>query len=132
MKGRELGGLASFGSVHAVPGSTRARSILAVQRAISFRFSGKDADCPSPAMEEIVRYCVAAVLLIALHGAASADEAPVSPPAADPAVEMACEATGEPVCGYDGAGERVTYANLCRAATVGATDVTSGGCQSSY
>jgi hypothetical protein len=76
-----------------------------------------------------MRLCFATALLLASSSLALA-QASSDPAPAEPAVqEIACDASGEPVCGYDLTGERVSYANLCRAATAGATDVTGGQCE---
>jgi hypothetical protein len=76
-----------------------------------------------------MRLCFATALLLA-SSTFALPQAPVDSTPAEPAVqEIACEVSGEPVCGYDLTGERVSYANLCRAATAGATDVTGGLCE---
>jgi hypothetical protein len=76
-----------------------------------------------------MKLCFAAALLLGSSTFALAQSAADSPPVEAATQEVACETSGEPVCGYDLTGERVSYANLCRAATAGATDVTGGQCE---
>ena len=76
-----------------------------------------------------MRLCFVAALLFASSSFALAQTPPDSTPGEPAVQEIACDASGEPVCGYDLTGERVSYPNLCRAATAGATDVTGGQCE---